>query len=246
MEFVRVGEALLRSQQPLLPFLAPSAYRSSAPRRVSQCFRQHQPSRALSTSCRHHSDMDEFSKMLDETLDQTKKVPGAPIPRTTRYGSNRAQQYQRTSPSDRMASERARGRSSLTDIIDNMAGGNQTSTRSSGGMSDIQQLLDPVATDPNKPTAPLPPPMPSMKLNSTVGRTISVDANRGMDVGRAFRTLEMRCNQNMVKRDHMRQRYHERPGLKRKRLRSERFRKRFKEGFRATIKMVQGLKKQGW
>ena len=73
-----------------------------------------------------------------------------------------------------------------------------------------------------------------------------VNENRNMDVGRAFRTLDQQLARNSVRRDMMRQRFHERPGLKRKRLKSERWRKRFKEGFRATVGMVQRLKKQGW
>ncbi|KAF3356792.1 hypothetical protein VdG1_06215 [Verticillium dahliae VDG1] len=42
------------------------------------------------------------------------------------------------------------------------------------------------------------------------------------------------------------QKRHERPGLKRKRLRSERWRARFKIGFAATVSRVQELRNQGW
>jgi hypothetical protein len=51
---------------------------------------------------------------------------------------------------------------------------------------------------------------------------------------------------NRIKMEVAMQRFHERPGLKRKRLRRERWRKRFKEGFVATIKRVKELRKQGW
>lgn len=245
MDFVRAGEALLRSSQPILPLLAPSAYRTTAPRRIAQCLRQQQPSRALSTTPRQRSDTDDFSKLLDDTLDQNKRVPTAPQGRTSRFGSPRAQQNQRTSPSDRLSAERAR--SSFDDLLGEMRNPTR-STRSTG--DEISQMLDVgAAINPNRapvPAAPQAPPTPPVKLNSTVGRTIDVNENRGMDVGRAFRTLEMRCAQNSVRKDFQRQRYHERNGLKRKRLKSERWRKRFKESFRATIKLVQGLKKQGW
>lgn len=85
-----------------------------------------------------------------------------------------------------------------------------------------------------------------MKLNSSVGRTIKVDPARGIDVARAFTVLETQCNRNNVKRDAQKQRYHERPGLKRKRLKSERWRRRFKETFKRTVTMVQRMKGQGW
>ena len=44
----------------------------------------------------------------------------------------------------------------------------------------------------------------------------------------------------------MRQRFHEREGLKRKRLRNERWRRRFKEGFQRAVGRVVGMKRQGW
>lgn len=67
-----------------------------------------------------------------------------------------------------------------------------------------------------------------------------------MDVARAFRVLGARLAQNNVRKDFQRQRFHERPGLKRKRLKSERWRKRFKEAFQGTVQRVVGLKRQGW
>lgn len=103
--------------------------------------------------------------------------------------------------------------------------------------------------DPQNNLAPsLPPKLdkPSLKLGPSVGRTIAVDGSKGMDVGRAFRSLEMACARNAVRRDFQRQRFHERPGLKRKRLHSERWRRRFKEGFRGVVRMVNRMKKQGW
>ena len=69
---------------------------------------------------------------------------------------------------------------------------------------------------------------------------------KGMDVGRAFRALEIACARNKVRADFNRQRFHERPGLKRKRLKSERWRRTFKEGFRGMVKAVNAMKKKGW
>jgi small subunit ribosomal protein MRP21 len=96
-----------------------------------------------------------------------------------------------------------------------------------------------------------PPPsidnsLPPLKLNSSTGRHIRVDPERRMDVGRAFRSLEIMCARNKVKRDFMRQRYHERPGMKRKRLKSERWRQNFKASFKETVKLVMKMKRQGW
>lgn len=85
-----------------------------------------------------------------------------------------------------------------------------------------------------------------MRLGPTVGRTVNVNTARGMDVGRAFRQLEMLCARNNVRKDSMRQRFHERPGLKRKRLKSERWRRNFKANFKGVVALVQKMRKQGW
>lgn len=85
-----------------------------------------------------------------------------------------------------------------------------------------------------------------MKLGPSVGRTVAVDANKGVDVGRAFRALDISVARNRVRSDFQRQRFHERGGLRRKRLKSERWRRRFKEGFRGMVKMVAKMRKQGW
>jgi small subunit ribosomal protein MRP21 len=86
--------------------------------------------------------------------------------------------------------------------------------------------------------------MISLKLNPSTGRSVTINA--GIDVGRGFRLLEQSCARNRVRSDANKQRFHERGGLKRKRLRRERWRKRFMEGFKATIGRVKQLKKQGW
>jgi small subunit ribosomal protein MRP21 len=85
-----------------------------------------------------------------------------------------------------------------------------------------------------------------MKLGPTLGRTVYVDNQRGMDVARAFRMMDIQCNRNAVRKDFSRQRFHERGGTKRKRLHSERWRKRFKLGFQAAVKRVLKMRKQGW
>jgi hypothetical protein len=92
-------------------------------------------------------------------------------------------------------------------------------------------------------------PMPGLnkvplRLNPSMGRHQLVSER--VDVGRAFQLVEMSCGRNKVRKDLNTQRFHERPGLKRKRLRRERWRKRFLDGFKATVNRVKQLKHQGW
>jgi len=83
-----------------------------------------------------------------------------------------------------------------------------------------------------------------IKLGPSTGRSITIGA--GIDVGRGFRLLEQSCARNKVRKDANMQRFHERAGLKRKRLRRERWRSRFLQGFKATVARVKQLKNQGW
>lgn len=86
----------------------------------------------------------------------------------------------------------------------------------------------------------------TVRSRPAVGRTIEVVPDRGVDVGRALRNLEVSCSANRVKLDQARQRFHERPGMKRKRLKSERWRKMFKESFRAMVTRVIEMRRKGW
>jgi len=83
-----------------------------------------------------------------------------------------------------------------------------------------------------------------MKLGPSAGRSITIGAT--IDVGRGFRMLEQSCARNKIKSDANKQRFHERGGLKRKRLRRERWRRKFMDGFKATVGRVKQLKNQGW
>lgn len=85
---------------------------------------------------------------------------------------------------------------------------------------------------------------PVVRCVARTGRTMHV--SKGADVGRAFKMLEMQCQSNRVRADFQKQRYHERNGLKRKRLVSERWQRKFKGGFKATCKRVSELRRQGW
>ncbi|KAJ4317659.1 hypothetical protein N0V94_004813 [Neodidymelliopsis sp. IMI 364377] len=84
------------------------------------------------------------------------------------------------------------------------------------------------------------------RLNPTYGRTVTLDASRGRDIVRGIGMLGSMMARNKVKTDLNRQRYHERGGLKRKRLNSERWRARFKKGFMAVTTRVTELTRKGW
>ena len=86
----------------------------------------------------------------------------------------------------------------------------------------------------------------TVRSRPAVGRTIEVMPERGVDVGRAFKNLDITCALNRVRLDQSRQRFHERAGMKRKRLKSERWRKMFKESFRATVMRVKEMRRKGW
>lgn len=62
----------------------------------------------------------------------------------------------------------------------------------------------------------------------------------------ALRVLDKMCRDQKIKNKFHSQKFHERKGLKKKRLRSQRWRARFKTGFRAAVRRVAELKRQGW
>ncbi|EPS38790.1 hypothetical protein H072_7453 [Dactylellina haptotyla CBS 200.50] len=100
-------------------------------------------------------------------------------------------------------------------------------------------------SSPEPSTSSLPPPSASKlppRLGSTAGRSITV---RGGDVAGAFLQLKRICTENSIARDAAAQRFYERPGLKKKRLKRERFRRRFKDSFKRMVTTVLEMKRQG-
>jgi ribosomal protein S21 len=83
-----------------------------------------------------------------------------------------------------------------------------------------------------------------LRLKPQIGRTINLAA--GIDILHGVRLLEQVCARNKIRSDFNKQRFHERPGLKRKRLKSERWRKNFRASFQAVVNRVKQLKVQGW
>lgn len=82
------------------------------------------------------------------------------------------------------------------------------------------------------------------RLRPSIGRTVHLDGK--VDLARGLGLLNTKVRVNKIAQDVAKQRFHERPGMKRKRLRSERWRARFKDGFKATCSRVQELARQGW
>lgn len=81
-------------------------------------------------------------------------------------------------------------------------------------------------------------------LKTITGRTMHVGGS--MDAARAFLMVDVQCTRNRVRADFHRQRFHERPGLRRKRLRYERDLRRFRTAIKENVARVSELAKQGW
>lgn len=103
---------------------------------------------------------------------------------------------------------------------------------------------------PNQPTtapAPLEPEKQTFpRLNPAFGRTVDLKPENGRDLVRGISMLGTLVSRNKVRADFMKQKFHERPGLKRKRLKSERWRARFNAGFKQVTARVNELTKKGW
>ncbi|KEY64207.1 hypothetical protein S7711_03496 [Stachybotrys chartarum IBT 7711] len=91
---------------------------------------------------------------------------------------------------------------------------------------------------------------PKVRTKAVLGRTIFVGNNFGPTaaptVSLALNSLNRLVRSEQISSKFYAQRFHERKGLKRKRLAMTRWRKRFKDGFKATVNRVLELKRQGW
>lgn len=91
---------------------------------------------------------------------------------------------------------------------------------------------------------------PKVRTKAVLGRTIfikqNVSATSAPTPTVAFKLLDRLTRDQKIRNKYHSQRFHERPGLKRKRLKSQRWRARFKTGFKAAVSRVLELKKQGW
>jgi small subunit ribosomal protein MRP21 len=171
-------------------------------------------------------------------------------------GGSRSGGSRQTQEHSRLSRERELSMNSGNSADDILKSMNSTfsspSSPSTGGI-DLSRMMSPSsqnrpesATDMMSAITTLLPKKEKIpiRLSSSTGRSIAIHGH--VDVARGFKLMERTCASNSVRRDSMDQRYHERRGMKKKRLRGLRWRRRFMEGFRATIAKVVKYRKQGW
>ncbi|KAF2150946.1 hypothetical protein K461DRAFT_279728 [Myriangium duriaei CBS 260.36] len=267
-----VGRALRYQSSSSIPCVARTARTRIAPRSTSSLFARRPFS---SSSSRWQDSNTDANKHLNAALDLKTGTPGSSRQGSSHFASPRAQQErqaERSRPS-RLGLPSSRRQDSMDDLLNDFAslGASSSQSRSSQGTGTLSSirperkgdhlamgsLLDPASSSISSKLDPrgntnkvlrsqsLPLPLP-VRLGPSLGRTVKVNPSRNIDVGRAFRQLEILCRKNQVRNDAARQKFHERPGLKRKRVRSERWRRTFKEGFKGMIALVKKMKKQGW
>ncbi|KAI9728089.1 MAG: hypothetical protein M1834_007805 [Cirrosporium novae-zelandiae] len=86
----------------------------------------------------------------------------------------------------------------------------------------------------------------SLRLGPNLGRSIDVDPRRGTDVGAALRRMSSLVTRNRVPHDFRAQKFHERQGMRRKRLRRTRWKRQFKQSFVAVVQQVEAMRRMGW
>ena len=254
----------LRFQSPLLRFLAPSLSPSFFYSATNPSFASHSSSRR-SFSCQSTlgqdsfpgpSDGDDkpnvteasagksrqsgFSSHIDNLLSET--LGGSPSP-----GGSRLR------VSDTMPTKSPRNLSSLTAMKDSFAASPFTIPITNRPGSLVDKMMKPrtVANVSEDVSAVIekmvrPRAVRTIVSRPSLGRTIELNAAKGVDLGRALTRLGQLTRQNRIQQDRKSQRFYERPGLKRKRLRSERYRARFKAGFLATVEKVKAMRRMGW
>ncbi|KAK0123454.1 hypothetical protein ONS96_010438 [Cadophora gregata f. sp. sojae] len=260
MELRRAADALLRSQSsPLAAFLSPAAnvrwtnsvqlgYRGCSNRQIQRSFT--------------NSVQREAIRPTATTTPASSPSPEASTPKSNSAESQPAMEEQArnlgwtarsraASPVPTLTPERERvmnNGSSASDLLATLVKSRSPSTMDINRMQDINPLRRSglgTSQSISDSLGVYKPPRKPLLLNASTGRSVTI-GHSGIDVAKGFRLMENSCARNKVKRESMKQRFHERGGLKRKRLRRERWRTRFMEGFKATISRVKQLKHQGW
>lgn len=181
--------------------------------------------RSASPYARRKDTSSRINAKLDELFPGTKSTTGS-------SASDVANAFAGSRMQDRRGSLRAGG------IASNMLMPNQDSSSSYARQVAQSVLADSTGwATRNKRT---------VRSRPSIGRTIEVEPATGIDFGRAVKTMEVLLARNKVRQDTYNQKFHERGGMKRKRLKSERWRRYFKEGFLATISRVKKMRRQGW
>ena len=258
MELRRLGDTLLRSQGSPLNFLTPSIPSSClyARQRALKSFRRTQMQSYSVTSARCASRTPSITTSASPPQDQRP----ASQPTSLDPASDWTSRSRSPSSSSEFLFNKGNSASDLLNSVNALRSAQSGSSGASLPAFDINLMATPGRTaatefpprfktnelmrDINRDIHQPPPARAPMRLTPSTGRTIVIGGN--VDIGRGFRLLEQSCGRNKVRSDFNKQRFHERPGLKRKRLKSMRWRKRFMEGFRATVKRVKQMKAQGW
>ncbi|KAJ2896921.1 mito ribosomal protein S21 [Zalerion maritima] len=89
-------------------------------------------------------------------------------------------------------------------------------------------------------------PGPFFRRRPETGTMVQIKPSGKWDLLRALSSVNVAVRLNQIKWQSIRQREHERPGLKRKRMRGVRWRKLFSEGYKNTVKRANALAKMGW
>jgi len=86
----------------------------------------------------------------------------------------------------------------------------------------------------------------NLRLSPKTGRTVQVNPAAPYDLALKLRRLGKLVQNDQIRKMERRGAFHERGGLKRKRLKMERWRVRFGDAFRSIIRRVRQLAKKGW
>ncbi|KJZ74555.1 hypothetical protein HIM_06151 [Hirsutella minnesotensis 3608] len=189
-----------------------------------------QPSRATQPAAppklEPHLDVSPESESLaDSSLDS--ETPPPPPPQTPSGSQTFAQALNLEPPAKNSRDEKRAETFNIYEII---------ASKTSDSL-DGERLQDPLKE-------------PKVHARAVTGRTVFVKTKGGPQTATtptiAIKVLQKLCRDQKVKQKAREQKFHERPGIKKKRLRMSRWRARFKTGFKATIGRVLELKRQGW
>lgn len=248
----------LRFQSSLLRFLAPSISLSFFCSATNSSLASHSSSRRLFSNQRTLG-QDSFPGPSDGDSNPNVTEDSAGKSRQSGFSSHidhlldETLSGSRLRVSDTMSTKSPRSLSSLSAMKDSFAASPFTIPIANRPGSLVDKMMKPrtVANVSEDVSAVIekmvrPRAVRTIVSRPSLGRTIELNAAKGVDLGRALTRLGQLTRQNRIQQDRKSQRFYERPGLKRKRLRSERYRARFKAGFLATVEKVKAMRRMGW
>ena len=240
MTIRQVGDGLLRCRDtPILSFLAPSVKARTAWSRrqalqrsftASANFHDDPDRRPLQTSDFNFARSVENNRKIGDMLDETFKGAISKRPSQSKGPSSSADLVQDSFQADIHRPEDESRSSREGRILSSMYFPGQKPGEAPRSVAAMRSAIKPRNTA-------------TIRSRPSLGRTVDVSA---AGVARAFQVLAYELRDNKIREDQKMQRFHERPGLKRKRLKSERWRRRFKFAFKATLQKVHEMRKKGW